>query len=353
MKEREELELILKLIRKYNLPLSPILEYAVNEKMEEYPDMAETIQEDDPDKENNSLLNNDETIITDEGKIESLSHNDEITLSQDYFIENSSNRCSIIDDRGEQVFSSSGKLIILNKIFYGINYTDSLVTMNIIQEKSKGTFSIGRRIISAHCRSPLFEILDKQTYLKQFKAVKYDSDCDEYYVQVDNRWFGSAGFYADINDRIRTKVLNKTSFKKEQIKPIDNIEPSAKINESFSEAAVVEHIYLDSSGDIIKKVSSSQLDGAAVSEKRNGKPWTEKEEDDLTPVKKNEISLEDLKRTWMAKVNENTNPNNFGCLFISAKEKLNIDEFRDTIYKKVRELHVQKYPYNDFLYGDY
>ena len=81
--------------------------------------------------------------------------------------------------------------------------------------------------------------------------------------------------------------------------------------------------------------------------------WTEKEEDDLTPVKKNEISLDDLKRTWMAKVNENTNPNNFGCLFISAKEKINIDEFRDTIYKKVRELHVQKYPYNDFLYGDY
>ena len=81
--------------------------------------------------------------------------------------------------------------------------------------------------------------------------------------------------------------------------------------------------------------------------------WTEKEEDDLTPVKKNEISLDDLKRTWMAKVNENTNPNNFGCLFISAKEKLNIDEFRETIYKKVRELHVQKYPYNDFLYGDY
>lgn len=81
--------------------------------------------------------------------------------------------------------------------------------------------------------------------------------------------------------------------------------------------------------------------------------WTEKEEDDLTPVKKNEISLDDLKRTWMAKVNENTNPNNFGCLFISAKEKINIDEFRDTIYKKVRELHVQKYPYNDFLYADY
>ena len=38
------------------------------------------------------------------------------------------------------------------------------------------------------------------------------------------------------------------------------------------------------------------------------------------------------------------------CLFISAKQKENIDELRDVLYQKVRELHVQKYPYNDFLY---
>ena len=45
----------------------------------------------------------------------------------------------------------------------------------------------------------------------------------------------------------------------------------------------------------------------------------------------------------MAKLNDN-------CMFISAREKQNIEEFRETIYNKVRELHVQKYPYNDFLY---
>ena len=78
--------------------------------------------------------------------------------------------------------------------------------------------------------------------------------------------------------------------------------------------------------------------------------WTEKDEDDLTPVKKNEISLDELRRTWMARITEEQSVNNLGCIFISAKEKQNIEEFRDTIYKKVRELHVQKYPYNDFLY---
>ena len=72
--------------------------------------------------------------------------------------------------------------------------------------------------------------------------------------------------------------------------------------------------------------------------------WIEKEEDDLTPATKENITLEELKKTWMAKEQEQ-------CLFISAKNKENIDEFRDVLYKKVRELHVQKYPYNDFLYN--
>ena len=71
--------------------------------------------------------------------------------------------------------------------------------------------------------------------------------------------------------------------------------------------------------------------------------WIEKEPDDLTEPTKENISLDELKRTWMAKLGDD-------CIFISAREKENIDEFRNTLYLKVRELHVQKYPYNDFLY---
>lgn len=73
--------------------------------------------------------------------------------------------------------------------------------------------------------------------------------------------------------------------------------------------------------------------------------WIEKEEDDLTPETRENIALEDLEKTWMARLNDN-------CLFISAKAKINIEEFRRTLYTKVRELHVQKYPYNDFLYPE-
>ena len=71
--------------------------------------------------------------------------------------------------------------------------------------------------------------------------------------------------------------------------------------------------------------------------------WTPQDEDDLTEPTRENISLDEMKRTWMAKIA--TAP-----LFISAKKKENIDELRDILYKKVRELHVQKYPYNDFLY---
>ena len=71
--------------------------------------------------------------------------------------------------------------------------------------------------------------------------------------------------------------------------------------------------------------------------------WIEKEPDDLTPPTKENVSLEELEQTWMAKMQED-------CIFISAREKQNIEELRTVLYKKVRELHVQKYPYNDFLY---
>ncbi len=116
--------------------------------------------------------------------------------------------------------------------------------------------------------------------------------------------------------------------------------------------------------------------------------WVEKAEDDLTPRTKDNIPLDELMNTWMARYNPNYIPtpsksvgkdektlddiafpereaaraemesikkegDKLGCFFISAATKENVDEFRQILYKKVRELHVQKYPYNDFLYDMY
>ena len=78
--------------------------------------------------------------------------------------------------------------------------------------------------------------------------------------------------------------------------------------------------------------------------------WTPQEEDDLTEPTKENISLDELKRTWMAKIQSPDFKSTSDCIFISAKQKNNIDELRTLLYNRVRELHVQKYPYNDFLY---
>ncbi|HQG09007.1 MAG TPA: GTPase HflX [Dysgonamonadaceae bacterium] len=71
-----------------------------------------------------------------------------------------------------------------------------------------------------------------------------------------------------------------------------------------------------------------------------------KGDDDLTPKRRENYSLEELKQTWMNKLQDN-------CIFISAKEKENIDELKQLIYKKVKEIHITRFPYNDFLYQHY
>jgi GTP-binding protein HflX len=74
--------------------------------------------------------------------------------------------------------------------------------------------------------------------------------------------------------------------------------------------------------------------------------WVEKDADDLSPVTRENISLDDLSHTWMTRLEG-------ACLFISAKERKNIDTLKQVLYDKVRQLHVQKYPYNDFLFQQY
>lgn len=95
----------------------------------------------------------------------------------------------------------------------------------------------------------------------------------------------------------------------------------------------------------LKELDAADKPSLIVFNKIDNYHWVDKEPDDLTPPTKENITLDELKRTWMARENEN-------CIFISAKNKENIEEFREILYKRVRELHVQKYPYNDFLYSE-
>jgi GTPase len=71
--------------------------------------------------------------------------------------------------------------------------------------------------------------------------------------------------------------------------------------------------------------------------------FTPKEEDDLTPILPENISLEELKKTWMAKLDDES-------IFISALNKTHFDELKDVLYAKIKQLHEVRYPYNNFLY---
>ena len=74
--------------------------------------------------------------------------------------------------------------------------------------------------------------------------------------------------------------------------------------------------------------------------------YVPKEEDDLTPIKPENINLDEIMQTWSEKLGDD-------CIFISAKEKLNIDELKALMYERVKAIHMKRFPYNDFLFQQY
>lgn len=74
--------------------------------------------------------------------------------------------------------------------------------------------------------------------------------------------------------------------------------------------------------------------------------YTKKDDDDLTPLSKENITLEELQQTWMSKLEKN-------CIFISAKNLSNMDAFKTLVYERVKDIHITRFPYNDFLFQKY
>lgn len=138
--------------------------------------------------------------------------------------------------------------------------------------------------------------------------------------------------------------------------PTDLVDSFKSTLDEVREADLLIHVVDISHPDFEEQISV--VDKTIADLEAGGKPtmivfnkvdaytYVEKAEDDLTPKTRENITLEELMKTWMAKLNDN-------CIFISAREKINMDELKTIIYNKVRGLHVQKYPYNDFLYQTY
>jgi GTP-binding protein HflX len=98
--------------------------------------------------------------------------------------------------------------------------------------------------------------------------------------------------------------------------------------------------------ETLKDLGCAEKPQMIVFNKVDAYQWVQKDEDDLTEATRENIPLADLMHTWMARLQGD-------CLFISARERTNIEHLKQTLYDRVRQLHVQKYPYNDFLFDHY
>ncbi len=93
----------------------------------------------------------------------------------------------------------------------------------------------------------------------------------------------------------------------------------------------------------LQDIGASDKPVILVFNKTDAFSYIKKDDDDLTPLVKENISLDEIKNTWMKNLNTR-------CLFISAHKKVNIDEFKKTLYDFVKELHIKRYPYHNLLY---
>ena len=138
--------------------------------------------------------------------------------------------------------------------------------------------------------------------------------------------------------------------------PTDLVESFKSTLDEVREADLLVHVVDVSHPDFaeqIEVVNKTLLDlgcsdkpQITVFNKMDAYSWVEKDADDLTPATRENVSLEQLMNTWMAKTEND-------CIFISARQKQNIDTLKELLYTRIKELHVQKYPYNDFLFQHY
>lgn len=138
--------------------------------------------------------------------------------------------------------------------------------------------------------------------------------------------------------------------------PTDLVESFKSTLDEVREADLLVHVVDVSHPDFMEQIEvvnntlrdlgCAEKPQLLVFNKMDAYTWTEKDPDDLTPATRENVSLDELKHTWMAKMGDD-------CIFISARERQNIAELKELFYARVKQLHVQKYPYNDFLFEHY
>jgi len=127
---------------------------------------------------------------------------------------------------------------------------------------------------------------------------------------------------------------------------VDISHPNFEEQYEVVEQTISEIVNDNQSGNKSSNRQSSNRQSIVVFNKVDAFTYIPKEEDDLTPVLRENLSLEDLEKTWMARLGDD-------CIFISAKNKENIDALRALMYDRIKAIHIKRYPYNDFLFQNY
>ncbi len=96
----------------------------------------------------------------------------------------------------------------------------------------------------------------------------------------------------------------------------------------------------------LKEIGGGEKKCIVVFNKIDAFTYVKKDEDDLTPATRENMSLEDLKNTWMGR-------SDVQSIFISAKKRINMEALKELLYNEVRKIHITRFPYNDFLFQDY
>lgn len=135
--------------------------------------------------------------------------------------------------------------------------------------------------------------------------------------------------------------------------PHDLVESFKSTLDEVREADILVHVVdishpgfeeqIETVNSTLKEIESGEKPNIYVFNKIDAYEHVHKDEDDLTPRTKENFTLEEWKNSWMAKTNT-------PAIFISAKEKKNIDEFKKLLYDEVKKIHSQRFPFNDYLY---
>ncbi len=230
--------------------------------------------------------------------------------------------------------------IILNRIAYLKEELKAIDKQKAVQRKNRGKLTRVALVGYTNAgKSTLMNLLSKSDVFAENKLFA-TLDTTVRKVIIDNLPFllsDTVGFIR----KLPTHLVD--SFKS----PLDEVREA----DLLVHVVDISHPNFEEQIEVVNKTLRDVCGGddkpvILVFNKIDAFTYKPKDADDLSPVTRENLSLEDLKATWMARMNDN-------CVFISVRKGTNIDELKDLLYKKAREIHLTRFPYNDFLYQHY